>query len=154
MVLRILIALHRWLGVSLCLLFLLWFPSGIGMMYWGMPAVTARDRLERAPVLDASRILLSAQEAADRVAAEPSLFDVRIRSFDGRPVYRFGGGRGGGPIVYADTGQVHERASATQRRRLAAAWTRLPADGAEVDRGRYIQRSNLDPPDGDDESIR
>ena len=32
--------LHRWLGVALCLFFLLWFPSGIGMMYWDFPAVT------------------------------------------------------------------------------------------------------------------
>jgi hypothetical protein len=31
--------------VALCLLFLLWLPSGIGMMYWGMPAVTSQDRL-------------------------------------------------------------------------------------------------------------
>ena len=25
------IFVHRWLGVALCLIFLLWFPSGIGM---------------------------------------------------------------------------------------------------------------------------
>ena len=36
---RILLMLHRWVGVALCTLFLLGFPSGIGMMYWGMPAI-------------------------------------------------------------------------------------------------------------------
>ena len=51
---RLLILVHRWLGVALCLLFLIWFPSGIGMMYWGFPDVTERDRLGRAPALDAA----------------------------------------------------------------------------------------------------
>jgi hypothetical protein len=30
--LKLLIRLHRWLGVALCVLFLLWFPSGIGIV--------------------------------------------------------------------------------------------------------------------------
>src|SRR5229473_5005493 len=46
---RIAIFVHRWLGVALCLFFLLWFPSGIGMMYWDFPSVTAADRLDREP---------------------------------------------------------------------------------------------------------
>ena len=37
---RSLIFVHRWLGVALCLIFLLWFPSGIGMMYWDFPSVS------------------------------------------------------------------------------------------------------------------
>ena len=49
MPIRLLIAVHRWLGVTLCLFFLLWFPSGIGMMYWGMLAVRPIDRFERWP---------------------------------------------------------------------------------------------------------
>ena len=53
---RTAIVVHRWLGVALCLLFLLWFMSGIGMMYWDFPSVTAADRLERSPRLRASAI--------------------------------------------------------------------------------------------------
>ena len=34
---RALIFVHRWLGVALCLVFLLWFPSAIGIMYWDYP---------------------------------------------------------------------------------------------------------------------
>jgi hypothetical protein len=32
------IFVHRWLGVALCTVFLIWFPSGIGMM-WDYPGV-------------------------------------------------------------------------------------------------------------------
>ena len=46
---RALIFVHRWLGVALCVVFLLWFPSGIGMMYWDYPAVSDGDRLELLP---------------------------------------------------------------------------------------------------------
>ena len=40
----VLIFLHRWLGVGLGLLFLLWFASGMVMMYWSYPSVNAADR--------------------------------------------------------------------------------------------------------------
>jgi hypothetical protein len=134
--LKLLIAIHRWIGVALCVLFLLWFPSGIGMMYWGMPAITARDRLERSPTLDPSTILLSPQGAATLVGLDPSPNQVFLTMFDGRPAYRFGGdGRDGtgGRIVYADNGEEQGPASRAQRDRSAAAWTGQPANKALVE---------------------
>ena len=49
---RLLIFVHRWIGVALSIVFLLWFASGIVMMYWTFPAVTADDRIERLPILE------------------------------------------------------------------------------------------------------
>src|SRR3954471_22265873 len=83
-----LIFVHRWLGVVLCLLFLLWFPSGIGMMYWDFPSVSPADRLERSPDLDRATIRLPPAEAAQKAGIEPS-GQTRLNTFDGRPVYRF-----------------------------------------------------------------
>ena len=60
---RTAILVHRWLGVVLCLVFLVWFSSGIGMMYWDFPEVTAADRIERAPALTPAAIKLSPLEA-------------------------------------------------------------------------------------------
>ena len=53
------IFVHRWLGVALCVIFLLWFPSGIGMMYWDFPSVSDDDRLQRSPALNPATIRLS-----------------------------------------------------------------------------------------------
>ena len=39
---RFLVFAHRWLGAALSMLFVLWFVSGIVMMYWTFPAVTMR----------------------------------------------------------------------------------------------------------------
>src|SRR5262245_51978789 len=94
--LRFLIFFHRWVGIALCAVFLLWFPSGIGMMYWGFPAVSAEDRLDRSPKLDPTKVVLSPEQAADKAGVQLNPGQVRLSSFDGRPVYRFGGGGRGG----------------------------------------------------------
>jgi len=130
---RSLILVHRWLGVALCLVFLLWFPSGIGMMYWDYPSVSAGDRLERAPALDPSKIMLSPAEAAAKLDEGEGRGQVRLNTFDGRPVYRFGGGRDGAAIVYADTGEEQIDVSKDMMDRIAAAWTGQPVTAATVE---------------------
>src|SRR5580658_11316272 len=40
-----LILLHRWLGVAFCLLFAMWFASGIVMHFVPFPARTETDRV-------------------------------------------------------------------------------------------------------------
>src|SRR6185436_17914067 len=83
------IFVHRWLGVALCLLFLLWFPSGIGMMYWDFPSVAPVDRLERSPALNPAMILFSPEEAYAMLGLSEQPTEERLNTFDGRPVYRF-----------------------------------------------------------------
>src|SRR5262245_34178765 len=101
---RVLIVVHRWLGVGLCALFLLWFASGIGMMYWDFPSVTAADRLERSAPLDPDAIRVSPAQALAALDAHRAPAGVRLNTFDGRPVYRFRIGREDA-LVYADTGE-------------------------------------------------
>jgi hypothetical protein len=127
------IFVHRWLGVALCLVFLLWFPSGIGMMYWGYPEVSADDRLARAPALDRATIQLSPAEAYARLdPSAPPPGQARLSMFDGRPVYRFRAGRSGA-TVFADTGEERGDVSMDMVARIAAAWTKQPASRARVD---------------------
>lgn len=53
---RVLIYTHRWLGIAGGLVFLVWFASGIVMMYARMPRLTAEERLLRLAPLDLSRL--------------------------------------------------------------------------------------------------
>ena len=127
------IVIHRWLGVALCLIFLLWFPSGIGMMYWDFPSVSPADRLERSPALNPSRILLSPAEASAMVPAhQEAPSQVRLNTFDGRPVYRFRSGRGE-TIVYADTGEEQVEVSTQMMQRIASAWTGQSVSATRVE---------------------
>src|SRR5688572_4851078 len=126
---RLLNFVHRWLGVALCLLFLIWFPSGIGMMYWGFPDVTPADVLKRSPALDPGTIRLSPAEAYANFGTDEPPPAVTLNTFDGRPVYRFNEG-----LVYADTGEEPGEVSTLTVRRIASAWTGLPSQEADIER--------------------
>ena len=79
--LKFVILCHRWLGVTWCLLFALWFMSGIVMMYWSFPEVEVADRLRRAPALDASHIQVSPQDAYTRLQPTAAPDQVQLAMF-------------------------------------------------------------------------
>jgi hypothetical protein len=128
---RALIFVHRWLGVALCVLFLLWFPSGIVMMYWGFPDVSEEDRLERSAPLDPGAIRVTPAAAWARLGVDQPLDDVRLNTFDGRPVYRFGSADAE-RLVFADTGQADPAITADVMARAAARWSGQPAAAAQM----------------------
>ena len=56
---------HRWLGVGMCVLFFIWFLSGMVMMYAGHPKLTLQERLAHLPPLEnAATGSLSARASA------------------------------------------------------------------------------------------
>ena len=54
-----LIFFHRWLGIAVGLMFILWTVSGVILMYYGIPHHTAGERLTRLPPLDLSTATVS-----------------------------------------------------------------------------------------------
>jgi PepSY-associated TM region len=126
---RSLIFLHRWLGVALCVLFILWFPSGFVMMYWDYPEVGPGDRLDHSPALDPAQVKLTPEAAFKLLEWDRQPDQVRLNSFDGRPVYRFRSGRDEG-IVYADTGAIQDDVTSELMDRVAAAWSGQAASSA------------------------
>jgi hypothetical protein len=61
------IFVHRWLGVWQCLLFLLWFVSGVAMMYWDYPEVSPGDHMAREVTLSPVQIRLMSEDAYARL---------------------------------------------------------------------------------------
>jgi len=127
-----LIFVHRWMGVALSVLFLLWFASGVVMMYWDFPSVRAQDRLEHSPALDPASIRVSPEQAYASLDTPQSPAQVRLNIFDGRPVYRFRSGRSE-RIVYADTGAPQTSVDSAMALRIASAWTGQSAAAANVE---------------------
>jgi hypothetical protein len=101
-----LIFLHRWLGIAIGLMFIIWSLSGVILMYYGIPHHTAGERLSRLPPLDLSTVTISPQAALSKVEGTP--FRLRISMHDDRPVYRINTGQvfGTWTMVYADTGEL------------------------------------------------
>jgi hypothetical protein len=121
-----LILTHRYAGIVLSAFVVLWFATGITMMYaGGMPRLTPEMRLEKLPSLDLARVRLTPAEAAEAGLIEQPGRAVLL-SIMGRPAYRFGAGEP--TIVFADTGEVMEGASLTQARTIAARFAGVTED--------------------------
>ena len=139
MIKRSAIFIHRWLGVALCVIFLLWFPSGIGMMYWDFPSVSDDDRLQRSPALNPATIRLSPAEAYAGLGDDQPPGQARLTTFDRRPVYVFEG-RGGIGMIYADSGDRQIEVSDAMMTRIASAWTGQPASAATIEAVEHVDQ--------------
>ena len=125
---RWLILAHRYLGIALSVAFVVWFASGIVMIYaGGMPRLTPQLRLERLPALDLSRVRLAPSDAAEQATLGRIPDRVTLLTVMDRPAYRFPG-RGGSTTVFADTGEVLEEVDLEQARTIASRFMNLPAD--------------------------
>jgi len=121
-----LILTHRYAGIVLSAFVVLWFATGITMMYaGGMPRLTPEMRLEKLPSLDLARVRLTPAEAAEAGLIERPGRAVLL-SIMGRPAYRFGAGEP--TTVFADTGEVMEGATLAQARTIAARFAGVTED--------------------------
>ncbi len=127
---RLVIYLHRWLGIAGSLLFISWFVSGVVLMYAGMPELTPEERLLGAPRLDLSRATVGVSEAAVRAGFTPSRILVGMHG--DRPVYRFSG-NGGWTTLYADTGALASGLSEEAAVAIARQFSAGHAEGASYD---------------------
>jgi uncharacterized iron-regulated membrane protein len=82
---------HRWLGIAACLFFLLWFVSGIVMMYVPYPSLTAAERLERAAPIDWRRIAIGPMEALKITEQNDFPRELRLDRTAGEPAWRIKG---------------------------------------------------------------
>ena len=126
---KVLILTHRYLGIALSLLFLMWFVSGIAMLFaGGMPRLTPAERLERMPALDLGRVRLTPAEAAMRSGLQRGGGRLTLLPVMGRPVYRFAGGRGGGDgvTVFADTGDLLDEIGEAESIEIARRFMKAP----------------------------
>jgi hypothetical protein len=105
---RPLIYTHRWLGIAGGILFIVWFVSGIVMMYARMPEITVDERLSRLLPLDIDKLHVGIADAARHTAAcgpgGSPCERVQIGMLGSRPVYRIQS-RGAWTTVFADSGQ-------------------------------------------------
>ncbi len=114
---KVLILVHRYVGIGICLLMAAWCLSGFVMMYVGYPALDEQERVAGLPALD-----LDSCCAFDAVLA--SIGDVTIRGFAiemlaDQPVLKTGDGFGTA-VVNLRTGQYIDSVSETEALQVAA----------------------------------
>ncbi len=88
---KALVLVHRWLGVGFCLLFAMWFASGIVMHFVPFPSLTEAARFAGLSPIDPSRVQHGPDEAVDASHITGARRVRLIQRPDG-PVYVVSGG--------------------------------------------------------------
>jgi hypothetical protein len=122
-----LILSHRYIGIPLSFMFVLWFVSAFFMIYTGgMPRITPAMQADGAEPVDFSRVNLSPQQAAEAAGFTPP--DASLRTILQRPVYEFNEPGYGSTFIYADTGAPMARLDEAQSAQLAASFLDIPVE--------------------------
>jgi hypothetical protein len=88
---KALVILHRWLGVGFCLLFAMWFATGIVMHFVPFPALTESERVAGLMPVDPGLV----RYGPDQAVAASGIKDasrVRLVQRSDGPVYIVSGG--------------------------------------------------------------
>ncbi|MCH7816995.1 MAG: PepSY domain-containing protein [Proteobacteria bacterium] len=104
----LLFSIHRLLGIGMCLLFALWFASGIVMMYVEYPELTEAERIANLDELDLGNIRITPAQAAVSLRSNSNFSALTLSSVLGRPAYQFQDLEGTMVTVFADTGQIFD----------------------------------------------
>ncbi len=98
-----LIFVHRYVGLAFCLIFVVWFASGIVMVYKRMPEYSPEERLARMSAIDTAGIRVTPAQALEAAGFGEAPRRALLTSFRGRPAYRFFVDAGSS-TVFADDG--------------------------------------------------
>jgi len=117
---------HRWIGIASCLLFAMWFLSGLVMVYVPYPSLPPAERLARAEPIDWTAVDVPPPLDAGRM---PRALSLEMR--DGVPVWRVGGWDGRDTTISAVRGAVIPPVDAALARRVASRFSRTPVTSVE-----------------------
>src|ERR1700682_6325795 len=87
---RALILVHRWLGIVFCLLFAMWFSTGVVMHFVPFPALTEAERFAGLAPLDLRQVVHGPAEAVN-ASAMPNATRVRLLQRSDGPIYLVSG---------------------------------------------------------------
>jgi hypothetical protein len=118
--------------MALSLLFLMWFLTGIGMIWSrGMPRLNAEMRIARMGPLDLAAVRLSPAEAAGGAGLLGRPPEVTLLTVMDRPAYRFEGRDM--LTVFADTGELFSSLTLEEAIRIASRFLDVPGDKIAYD---------------------
>lgn len=149
---KTLIFLHKWLGVTLALLFLMWFISGVVLYYVPFPDLLQAERLAGLPPLQLPEgCCMTAEQASGSAALNVS--EIRLGMHEGKAVWRLLGKPVNDALaapqwraVDAQSGQILPVLSADAARKVAEAFSGKKSLFAEpLVRDQWTVAQGLDP---------
>jgi hypothetical protein len=142
---------HRWLGIAFCLLFAMWFVSGVVMIYVPYPRLTETERMGGLAALKPESVRISLAQALSAAGLDSFPREARLGMMLERPVYRFLDWDETWRVVDADTGTLIAGIDAEAAARIAVAfaarsgWTAQPAAVTRIRNDQWTVPQGLDP---------
>ena len=117
---------HRWIGIFTCLLFAIWFLSGLVMVYVPFPQLERAEELASLPEITYDQVRIQPDDAARKVATDsPQL--LRLEMQGDQPVWRVETWEGEERVVSASSGVTIESVDGAEASRLASVFGNAPA---------------------------
>jgi uncharacterized iron-regulated membrane protein len=134
---------HRWAGVVLCLVVLMWFLSGAVLHFVAFPALSDAERFDRSARVDLSRLEVTPSEALAQI---PGVTTLRLISLLGRPVYALMTDHGWIELG-GDSLEPPPSIDRTTAQTIAEQFGRAPAAGLDgpMDYDQWIVHQHFDP---------
>ena len=132
---RVIIIVHRWIGIGVCVMVMVWFISGVVLAYVPFPKMNAVEMLRYLRPIDWGRVNLPPDGALARAGLTEFPKDIRIEMSGGTPVYRIVDWNRRNFTVAADTGSV--RQPITPNQALSIVKQQLSVPNATIE-GAYI----------------
>ncbi|GGF55337.1 peptidase [Azorhizobium oxalatiphilum] len=108
---------HRWLGIASCLLFAMWFASGLVMMYVAYPGQSDAARRAILPPIAWDQVAITPADAITRTGGK--VRDVALQMRGRTPVYRLTDEAGQVIILSAEDGRRLDGMTADDATQLA-----------------------------------
>src|SRR5580704_10170304 len=85
---RVIITIHRWIGIGVCIMVMTWFISGLVLAYVPFPKMSAQAKLGYLQPLDWSDVKVSPKAAMTAAGLSEFPYDLRLEKSGSRSVYR------------------------------------------------------------------
>ena len=127
---RVVITIHRWIGIGVCVMVMTWFISGLVLAYVPFPKMSAAEKLKYLTPITWSLVHVTPAQGLAAVHQATYPKEMRLEMSAGRPVYRIESWDGSTLTAAADTGEPVSGVTADQA--LAIVRTQLAAPQATI----------------------
>jgi hypothetical protein len=134
------IVLHRWLGIAFCLLFAMWFATGIVMHFVPFPSLTEAERFAGLVPLDRAQVKITIVDAVAASGISDATRARLIQRSDG-PVYIVSGPSRAGAVRASDGADASVASSDIA---LAIARDHARNRGLDAARAAIVARADYD----------
>jgi uncharacterized iron-regulated membrane protein len=105
---------HRWIGIGTCLLFAMWFISGVVMMYVAFPQLNDTERWAALPPIAWDKVQVTPDRAMEAAGFKLYPRDLRLAMLNEEPVYRLLGWDGERKTISAVDGHAVDHVTSEQ----------------------------------------